>query len=358
MNNLLPFLLGSIALLWIGQAIYRLWREWTYSLQGKTILLTGGSRGLGLVMARQLTQAGARLAICARDRDELLRATTELEQQGGEVLAIPCDLGDRLQVEQAIQQARDRFGKIDILINNAGAIQVGPIEEMNLEDYQEAMNIHFWAPLYTTLAVLPEMRQRQAGRIVNISSIGGKVSVPHLSPYCASKFALTGLSEGMRAELAKDGVKVTTVCPGLLRTGSQHNALFKGQHRQEYAWFSISDSLPFVSLSAERAARQIIAALRRGDAEIILSLPAQVATRFHGLFPGITANLLSWVNRLLPAPGGIGTNRALGKDSHSAWSPSWLTVLSDRAAQQNNQFAQEAEGDRAEMVAPDRKSVV
>jgi short-subunit dehydrogenase len=153
------------------------------------------------------------------------------------------------------------------------------------------MKVHFWGPLYAISAVVPDMRQRKAGRIVNIASIGGKVNMPHLLPYNASKFALVGFSEGLRAELAKDHVAVTTVCPGLMRTGSPRNALFKGRHRAEYTWFSISDAVPLVSQSAERAARQIIEACKRGDAEVVLSLPAKVASVVHGLFPGLTADL-------------------------------------------------------------------
>src|SRR5204863_2185868 len=161
-------------------------------------------------------------------------------------------------------------GAIDVLVDNAGIIQVGPLETMTQEDFRRAMNTHFWGPLNTTLAVLPEMRRRKTGRIVNISSIGGKISIPHLVPYSASKFALVGLSEGLRAELAKDGISVTTVCPGLMTTGSPRNAFFKGQNQAEYAWFSISDALPGVAMNAEAAARAIIRACKRGDAEIVL----------------------------------------------------------------------------------------
>ncbi len=308
-------------------------------LRGKTVLITGGSRGLGLVMARQLAQQGARLAICARDRAELERAREELVQHGADVLAVACDVTVKAEVDAMIEAVRDRFGSIDVLINNAGAIAVAPMEAMTLEDYESAMKIHFWAPLYTTLAVLPDMRAKHDRRIVNISSIGGKVSAPHLLPYSASKFALTGFSEGLRAELAKDGIPVTTICPGLLRTGSPYNATFKSQHRAEYAWFTISDSLPVLSISAERAARRIIRACKRGEAEVVLSMPAGFGAKFHGLFPGLTANLLGWVNQFLPAPGGIGSDRAKGKDSTSDLAPSWLTALSDRAARKNNQIA-------------------
>jgi len=338
---------GGVGLLLAARAAVRRWRA--YSLQDKVVLITGGSRGLGLVIARQMLRQGAHVAICARDAMELERAHEELEleralhelrQDEGHVLTVPCDVTDREQVQVLVHTVQQHFGRIDVLINNAGTIQVGPVELMTLEDYEEAMKVHFWGPLYTVLAVLPGMRQRRQGRIVNISSIGGKLSMPHLLPYNASKFALVGFSEGLRAELAKDGIVVTTVCPGLMRTGSPRNAFFKGQHRAEYAWFSISDALPLVSQSAERAARQIIAACKRGDAEVVLSLPAKLATTVHGLFPGCTADLLGLANTLLlPGPGGIGTAHRTGKDSSSQLSPSWLTRLSDEAARQNNEYA-------------------
>jgi hypothetical protein len=124
-----------------------------------------------------------------------------------------------------------------------------------------------------------------------------------------------------------------------MRTGSPRNALFKGKHRAEYAWFAISDSLPVSSMNAVRAARQIIDATRRGEAEIVLTIQARLAARFHGLFPGTTADLLGIVNGLLlPAAGGIGRARAKGRDSQSALAPSALTALSERAAAKNNEM--------------------
>src|SRR4028119_601980 len=347
LNPLILFAVGLGALL-VVLWVVRSWRERQYDLTGKTVLLTGGSRGLGLVMARQLVQQGARLAICARDRAELERARVELNQCGGEVLTVPCDVTDRSQVDQMVQQVRDRFGQIDILINNAGTDLVGPMDLLTIEDYDDLMKLHFWAPLYTTYAVFPEMRQRQAGRIVNISSIGGKVVSPHMLAYCASKFALTGFSEGMRTELAKDGIAVTTVCPGFIRTGVIDHAMFKGQHRKEFTWFSIADSLPLISTSAENVARQTIAAFRRGDAEIIVPLPTWISAKLFALFPGLNSTLLGWANRLLPEAGGIGTERAFGKDSHSSLSPSLLTSLSDKAARENNEMGgqEQQDGDR------------
>jgi len=153
------------------------------------------------------------------------------------------------------------------------------------------------------LAVLPQMRARKAGRIVNVTSIGGKVSFPHLLPYAAAKFAATGLSEGLRSELARDGIVVTTIVPGLLRTGSYFHALFKGDKSKEFAWFGLGDNLPGGSISAERAAREIVSATRRGEAERILSVPANLLSQMHGLAPGLTASLLTLINNaILPPP--------------------------------------------------------
>jgi short-subunit dehydrogenase len=315
-----------------------LWRKFTeYDLRGKTVLVTGGSRGLGLVLAREFANNGARVAICARDAEELEQATDDLAGRGAEVIAIACDVRNRNEVENMMNRIRERFGKIDVLVNNAGTIQVGPMEVMKHEDFEHAMKTHFWGPLNTILAVVPEMRERGDGRIVNISSIGGKIAVPHLVPYSASKFALVGLSKGLNAELRKDGIAVTTVCPGLMRTGSPRNADFKGRHREEYAWFSISDSLPVTAIKAERAARQIVDACKQGRAELVITVQAKMAVAFDALFPELSAEMLSLVNRFLPGPGGIGERSAKGRDSKSSWSPSWLTRLTEEAAMNNNE---------------------
>jgi len=309
-----------------------------YDLSGKVVLITGGGRGLGLVLAREFARHGARVVICARDPRELERARLGLASGGAEVLALQCDVTERLQVDALVHDVMEKWGAIDVLVNNAGVIQVGPVRTITREDYEEALQTHFWGPLNTILATMPAMQARRAGRIVNISSVGGKISVPHLLPYCASKFALTGLSEGLRTELARDNVFVTTVCPGLMRTGSPRNAYFKGRHRAEYAWFSISDSTPLLSTSAEHAARRIVVACQRGDPELILPFLTRMAVTVHGALPGLTAEILSLVNRVLPEAGGVGTERVRGAESESWLSPSPLTALGDRAAMAHNEI--------------------
>lgn len=312
------------------------------SLHGKTVFITGGSRGLGLVLAREYVAMGAKVAICARDGSELERAEFDLVRRGGDVLAFRCDVTDREQVAAAVERVVDRFGSLDVLVNNAGVISVGPMDLMTVDDYAEAMRTHFWGPLYTTMAALPHLRlaaaQSGGARIVNISSVGGKLAAPHMLPYSASKFALTGFSEGLRNELARDKVMVTTVCPGLMRTGSPRNAFFKGKHHEEYVWFNVADSLPLSSMGAQRAARKIVSACRHGDAELILSLPAKAAVLFHDLCPEIFADLAGLMNRLLPTTGGIGSERVTGAQSETALTQSWVTALTQRAARENNEI--------------------
>jgi NAD(P)-dependent dehydrogenase (short-subunit alcohol dehydrogenase family) len=307
------------------------------SLRDKTVFVTGGSRGLGLLLAQEFARRGAKIAISARDRSELDRADGQLRPITDHVLTLEADMTMREEVEMAVHKIDQHFGSLDILVNNAGTICVGPLETMTIDDYRNSINTHFWGPYFATMAVLPSFQRRRRGRIVNISSIGGKISVPHLVPYCVGKFALTGFSEGLRSELAKDNIYVTTVCPGLMRTGSPRNASFKGNNEAEYAWFSISDALPVVSMNAKRAARRIVNACLCGEAEVVLSLPARAAVKLHGLFPGTTTDLLGLMNVLLPPPGGIGSDVRTGRQSSSSASPSWITTLNEKAADENNQ---------------------
>lgn len=309
-----------------------------YSLEGKVVLITGGSRGLGLVMAREFASRGAKVAISARIQDELDRAKADRGLHPDDIFAVKCDMRRQDEVKKLVSDVRARFGKIDVLVNNAGVIQVGPLAEQTQEDFEDAMAIHFWAPYYAMQEVIPHMRRRGEGRIVNIISIGGKIAVPHLAAYCASKFALAGLSSAMQVELAKHGVYVTSVYPGLMRTGSHINAYFKGQNREEFTMFSLMGSLPVTSISAESAARQIVSAMRRGDRELVISPQAKIAAKVHALFPELTTAILSLTDRVLPGPGGIGTEMERGLNSTTPLAPSFLTSLNDRASYRNNEL--------------------
>ena len=312
-----------------------------YKFSGKSVVITGGSRGLGLVLARQLAAEGARLTLIARDDNELRRAADDVRHRhpSADVLIARADVGQREDVERAISQTIGHYGTIDVLINNAGIIQVGPLEHMQLSDYDDAMKTHFWGPLFLVLAVLRHMRNQGGGRIVNISSVGGRISVPHLVPYSASKFALAGLSDGLRTELARDQIVVTTVCPGLMRIGSPINAAFKGQRSREYSWFAIASSLPVITISAERAAHQILDACRYGDAELVITFQAKLAVLARTLAPEFFSDAMSLVQRLLPrAVGPEGDVAELGRSAGSDWAFSPVLTPMYTAAQKNNEL--------------------
>ena len=242
-------------------------------VEGKVAIVTGGAKGIGRAICAVLAREGATVVLT--DVDAALGEKTAREV--GAARFLPLDVVDEGQWRKVVEATLAEFSRLDILVNNAGInIHKAP-ESYTLEEWHAIIQTNLTSIFVSCLAALPHMRQRGSRRIVNISSIGGKIAVPHLLPYSASKFALTGLSEGLRAELASDGFAVTTVCPGLMRTGSTYNARFKGQHRQEFTWFHVADSLPIISTSAQRAARQIIDACRHGDPELVITAAARAA---------------------------------------------------------------------------------
>jgi short-subunit dehydrogenase len=271
-----------------------------FSYRDKIALITGGSRGLGLQIAREICARGGKVALLARDTDELARAKSELDRFATDVLTIQCDLLESAQIQSAVQQTLQHFRKIDILINNAGMIEVGPLAHLQLKDFDRAMRLHFWAPYILQLLVVPQMRVRGGGRIVNISSIGGRIAVPHMAAYSASKFALAGFSDAIRPELAIDNIFVTTVTPGLMRTGSHVHATFKGDHAAEYKWFDWSRKIPFASISVERAARKIVKACATGKPVLVMPFSAYLLIAKNALFPNLFARIMRMFNRSLP----------------------------------------------------------
>ncbi|WPL48848.1 SDR family NAD(P)-dependent oxidoreductase [Sphingobacterium bambusae] len=304
------------------------------SVEGKVVLITGGSRGLGFALAQELATRGALLALCGRSDEHLQLAKQALIERGAEVFVYPADVTDPQQVDILVQQVVGHYGRVDVLVNNAGAMLVGPHAAMDSEDYKKIMDNNCWSSLYCIQAVLPHFTAQSAGQVVNIASIGGKIAVPHMLPYSVSKFALLGLSQGLTAELAPAGIDVLTVVPSLMRTGSPLNIGVKGSHKLEYAWFKIADSLPFVSQSAARAASAIADGMESGKKEIVLTLTAKVAGALQGLCPSILSRALSLINRLLPVSSD--TSEKKGYQSESILSRSALAASTDRAAQVYN----------------------
>jgi short-subunit dehydrogenase len=315
--------------------------------RGKVAVITGASRGLGLAIAEELSRRGARLALVARDKFELDRARRKLlgEEIGAreaDILAIVADLRNRDEAERMIAEVTSHFGRVDLLINNAGVITVGPVENLTVEDFQQVMDSNFFTGVYSTLAVLPQMLERREGAIANVTSIGGKIAVPHLLPYTASKFAAVGFSEGLAVELRTKGVRVTTVVPGLMRTGSHRNAQFKGDAEREYRWFSLAASLPGVSIAAHRAARKIVQAIDEGCEEVTVTPQAFVISRLGNVSPEVKRGLMRGMNALLPKaqPGKTESKRGEDVKQRELYP---LTAMGSRAARQYNQAETVAE---------------
>ncbi len=327
----------------IGTLLLARWRaSRRFHVSGKVVMITGGSRGLGLVLAREFAREGAKLVICARDETELQRARRALAEQGADVVALPCDVSRLEQIEAVVRTAVERFGGIDVLVNNASIMQAGPFEAMDIRDLRRAMEVNFWGTVNATTAVLPNMREHGEGAIVNVTSIGAVLALPHVLPYTCSKFAARGFSEGLRAELGRAGISVTTVIPWLMRTGSPVNAWFKGNAEHEYLWFSFADAIPFATVSARYAARRIVAATKRREVEVVIGWPARVLKRVHDLFPGLTIRLFALMNRALPRAPEQESGEKRGMQLASLLSPSPLTALLNRAARRLNQYGGQA----------------
>ena len=297
---------------------------------GQVVVITGGSTGLGRALAERFARAGAKLVLAARNDDDLNAARQHLIITGAihdedDILLVSADLSDETQASGLIAAALNTFGRIDILINNAGIMEVGPVEDQPLDAYRRAMATNFFAALYTTHAAMPYMLHRGAGSIVNIASIGGKVAVPHMLPYSASKFALVGFSQGLHAELRHKGIRVTTVCPGLMRTGGEAHAKFVGNVEEEQAWFDFAAKTPIIAASVNYAANRIFNAIADGRAEITITPQAWLAARVAGIAPATTQWVASVANEfLLPAPGPAPETSALSR-------PFWATDLQPTA---------------------------
>ena len=283
--------------------------------EGAVVVVTGGSRGLGYAIASRFARRPVKLVLCARDRGELEIAQDRLVRehphlQPADFYLVAADLSNRYECERLVAETIAHFGRIDVLVNNAGIIGVGPVEVQTVENFERTLGVNFLAALYTTWAALPHMRTQAPlpgtntrSRIVNISSVGGKVPVPHMLPYTAAKFALTGFSEGLHAELRSKGVRVTTVCPGLMRTGGEDHAHFFGDAAAEAKWFKFMAKTPGISTTPEHAADVVYNAVSRGAATVTITPQAALAARIHGVAPSLTQCANAAFNHyVLPKP--------------------------------------------------------
>ena len=300
---------GAVGLIVAGRKLLRNARR--ISFTGKIVVITGGARGLGLALAREFAHEGARIAICSRTDEQLDRAEKELAGLGADVLARHVDVSNEEQVNAFIEAVQAQWGQIDVLVNCAGVIQVGPYNAMGRQDYEHSLQTHFWGAFNLIQAVLPQMRARREGRIVNIASLGGKMAVPHMLPYSTGKFALVGYSEGLRAETLREGIYVTTVCPGLMLTGSHDQAQIKGDNaKQEYVGFKTMDAV--MGIEAAEAAQRIVEACRYGEAELVFPFSARASVILRGLAPSFLQEGMALVARVLPGSASVSTKPQTG----------------------------------------------
>lgn len=308
-------------------------------LFGKRVLILGGSRGLGLNLAREFGRRGATLYLAARDPEELEVARGELEGRGVETHVGTCDVSNKEEIDNLLVAAREEMGDVDVLVNVAGVIQVGPAEVLSGEDFREAMDVNFWSQVHACYGIFPSMKGR-GGSIVNITSVAGVMAVPHLLAYSASKSAVVGFSSAFGAEMDRHGIRVTTVVPGLMATGSFLHARAKGRASAEYKLFSLAASLPLLAMDARRAARKIVDACERGDRWVTVGAQARLAHLAAGLMPQLTAAGLAFVARRLPGPGGArpSQNAAPGWTLNRGPLVSFFTSRGDAAARRNNEI--------------------
>jgi short-subunit dehydrogenase len=272
--------------------------------QGIVVIITGASTGIGRALAIKFAEKyKAKLALNARGQQELEQTAQMARDLGSEVITICGDISDKAVIDDLVQSCRSKFGQVDVLINNAGFARPGAMPHLAISDWRQVFEVNFFAPLQLTYAFLSEMLDRRSGKIVNIASVAGKIAFPGSVCYASTKFALTGFSEGMAAELGPKGIDVITVCPGLVRTEffrknrNSQDPTAMAEEKNLQGWLMKN----VISISSEEAADDILKACEKGGShEIILTAPGKVMERIAGICPAAA----HWLSRFVPADRG------------------------------------------------------
>lgn len=230
-------------------------------LAGQVAIITGGTRGIGLAIAKAFARHGMHVAVCARRKEQLQDAVRQLEALGNEVLGIPCDVTNAAEVEHLVNETLKRFGRVDVLVNNAGTGGYGPIDQTTEEDLQKVLDVNLKGVFLASRAVFPIMREKRKGYIITIASICGKEAYAEISAYCASKFAAVGFTEALLKEGIDNGVRTTSICPGMVDTemvegaGVPHEEMLKADDIAEACMFllALSDKAVVKEIVMQRA---------------------------------------------------------------------------------------------------------
>ena len=259
-----------------------------------TAFITGASQGIGKATALLFAKNGYDLIITARTKDRLEAVAEEIRALDRQVLAVSSDTSDRVAIESLIAQGIERFGQIDVLINNAGVCMSAPMSETTIEDWERIINVNLWGYIYTIKALLPHFIDRQQGNIINVGSFGGKVPLPKMTAYCTSKFAITGLTETLRLELEPQGIHVSGVHPSVTNSDFMERAVFKDRDpkEKENRRNSMAQMLSSpLSSEPEDVAKAIWNAVKHPQAEVVVG-SAKVPAFLNRLFPGITQGMM------------------------------------------------------------------
>ncbi len=251
--------------------------------QGHVAIITGASSGIGRALALQLAGQGAKVVLAARRVDRLEQAANECRRSGGEALSVPTDVTDEAQCKILIERAVSEFGRLDILINNAGTGMKGLLEELpDLIQFRLVMEVNFYGTVYCTFHALKYLRQTH-GRIVNISSLSGKAPLPYHTPYIASKHAVQGFSDALRMELAKARISVTVICPYYVATELLKPKAEKGTPRSSAGQGMVPDKL----MTADQCAQIILKAAAHRKREVMMG-PSRLIVWLRLIAPGLS----------------------------------------------------------------------
>lgn len=257
-------------------------------LRDQVAIITGASRGIGAALAQVFAAEGARLVLASRSEERLNAVARTLGASAGRVLVVPTDMRQTEQVRRLVERTVETFGTVDILVNNAGIGIYAPYDEVVWEHFVEMWEVNFFGAVCAMREVAPIMKRRGRGTIVNISSVAGRIPLPFMAGYCATKFALNAFSDSVRMELAREGIRVVIVCPGRVRTPFHDRAYYDGRAKEYRGRLG-------GGISAERVARVTLRAVLGGQREVAVPWVMRLAIGFRTLFPALTDRLIRGV---------------------------------------------------------------